>query len=312
MKVLLAMPIVRGQTHQRVMDAMYALEWDGRLDILLLMGGDDPETRVDNIVRKYNVARDVVLANGYDALMTLESDIIAPPDALKKLVEVDADVAYGLYVWQSIWHHWSAYRVVEEVEAVSISEDEEGAKAAWGKVVEVVGLGNGCTLIHRRVLSELPFRKSDVIGHPPDRSLAIDCQRLKFVQKCDLSVICGHIQRNPVPMTLWPDITRLGLYRATDVGAFPDDLKTNKLIYFKGGSAMMKLRLIDRYVARGRVIKYPGEIVEVSTEQGYKLIQRRIAKPVEEIDQPYETTAEYAQQMLKQRVREGGCKGCPK
>jgi len=227
------------------MDAMHALEWDGRLDILLLVGGDDPETRVDNIVRKYNAARDVALSNGYDALFTLESDIIAPPDALKKLAALEADVAYGLYVWQSIWHHWNAYRVVEEEEAISISEDPERAEAAWGKVCTVAGLGNGCTLIHRRVLSELPFRKSTVVGHPPDRSLATDCQRLMFVQKCDLSVICGHIQRDPVPMTLWPDITKRGFYRAMDVGRISDDLVTNELIYLKDAKGKERKRLLE-------------------------------------------------------------------
>jgi len=227
------------------MDAMYALEWDGRLDVLLLIGGDDAEIPVDNIVRKYNVARDVALKNGYDALMTLESDIIAPPDALKRLVAVEADVAYGLYVWQSMWHHWNAYWLVEEELAKSVSESPEMAEASWGKVIEVVGLGNGCTLIHRRVLEAFPFRKSDVCLHPPDRSLAMDCQEEGFVQKCDLNVICGHIQRDPVPMVLWPDITRRGFYRATDVGRIPEDLVTSELIYLKDATDEEKRRLIQ-------------------------------------------------------------------
>lgn len=75
----------------------------------------------------------------------------------------------------------------------------------------------------------------------------------------------------------------------------------------------MKVRVVDRFVGKGRVIRYPGEIIDVSFEMADKLIQRGIVEPLEEdAYQPYETTAEYAQQVLEQRARDGGCKGCPK
>lgn len=71
----------------------------------------------------------------------------------------------------------------------------------------------------------------------------------------------------------------------------------------------MKVKVLDRFVAKGRVIRFPGEIIDVSLEMARRLIDRGIVEPIE--DQPYETTAEYAQQVYKEKARSGGCKGCP-
>ena len=62
-----------------------------------------------NIAHNYNKARKWVLENDYDALFTVEADMIVPPDALEKLLAVDADVAYGLYCFKntSTWSAWS-------------------------------------------------------------------------------------------------------------------------------------------------------------------------------------------------------------
>ena len=74
----------------------------------------------------------------------------------------------------------------------------------------------------------------------------------------------------------------------------------------------MKVKVLDRFVGKGRVIIYPGEIIDISPEMADKLILRGIVEPADgQPYEPYETTAEYAQQVLEQKVREGGCKGCP-
>jgi len=42
-----------------------------------------------------------VLDQGFDALLTIEHDMVIPPDALLKLLDTKADVVYGLYVFRS-------------------------------------------------------------------------------------------------------------------------------------------------------------------------------------------------------------------
>jgi len=281
MKVLVTMPIVKGQIYPRAMDSMFGLEWTGQLDFLFLVGGDDPKTPEHNVVNKYNVARDVVLQNGYDALLTLESDIIAPPNALKRLVATSADVAYGLYVWKNGWPYWNAYSEIKERSAVSFSRDLEWCKEAWGKVRDVAGIGNGCTLIQRHVLERFPFRKPPIAGCA-DWGLSLDCQEAGFTQKCDLGVICGHIQTEPLPRILWPDIAKHGFYRATDLGPIPLDLVTNGLTYLKDMEGIMKVRLLHRaHLGRG-LVGGPGDIVNMTMEEAKQMIWHGIAEEVKE------------------------------
>jgi len=256
-------------------------EWDGQLDFFHLLGGDFPIPSVNNVVRKYNQAREVVLKCGYDALFTAECDIIMPRDALKRLAAVDADVVYGLYVWRRGHPSWNAYSYVGGRTARSFSRDLALAKASWGKVVGVKGLGNGCTLIHRRVLEKFPFRKMPVQQHSCDWALSVDCQEAGFVQKCDLSVICGHIDHfhnEQVPFIRWPDITQRGLYRISDVGPIPEDLETNALVYLKDMTGDMKVKMLERAHLGNSAMAQAGEVIELAKAQAKQMVWDGVAE----------------------------------
>ena len=73
----------------------------------------------------------------------------------------------------------------------------------------------------------------------------------------------------------------------------------------------MRVKVLERFVDKGQVT-YPGEIINISTEKALKLIRRNIAKAIGGEVPPFGTTAEYAEMMLEQRVKSGGCKGCSK
>lgn len=167
-----------------------------------------------NICHNYNKARRLVLDNGYDYLFTVEADMVIPPDALTKLLAVDADVAYGLYCFRNT-STWSAWTELDMVRGRSIRKDRSRAKAAWGKVIDVAGVGMGCTLIKRHVLETLEFRVDD-INNPDvhnDWVFAYDLQQNDFTQKCDLGVVCGHISMTPTPRVIWPDPDAPRMYR---------------------------------------------------------------------------------------------------
>jgi hypothetical protein len=86
--------------------AMDALEWGDHEVLVAYYGDDDPKlSHPENLTRKHNRMRQDALDGDYDALFTVEADMIIPPDALTKLIAVDADVALGLYVSRSsrIW-----------------------------------------------------------------------------------------------------------------------------------------------------------------------------------------------------------------
>jgi hypothetical protein len=168
-----------------------------------------------NITHQYNKARAMTLEGGYDALLCVESDMIVPPDTLTRLVACESDVAYGLYVFRHTKHAWSAYTSMEYTTGRSLSDDPDLAREVFGQVVDVEGVGLGCTLIKRSVLEGVAFRLQP---DAPDKTscdwtFALDCKAYNYTQRCDTGLVCGHLSYKPYPMALWPDITTDKLYR---------------------------------------------------------------------------------------------------
>jgi hypothetical protein len=121
----------------------------------------------------------------------------------------------------------------------SIRKDPEQAKAAWGKVIDVAGVGTGCTLIKREVLEQIEFRTDEM--HPDvhhDWVFAYDLQQKGFVQRCDMSVVCGHISMTPFPRILWPDPDAPRMYR----NDFLEKIKT-----LPDGSLVMEIGALGDY-----------------------------------------------------------------
>jgi len=212
-------------------------DYHGPID-WILSANDNPFIKpFDNITHQHNKARQTVIDSGYDALLSIEADMIVPPDAITKLVEMNTDIAYGLYVWRHKPRRWSAYKTIGLWGGESVSYDHggQGVRDAWGKVIDVAGLGLGCTLIRSHVFERLEFRLHDGnpswieekyaddfarLGIDPYRErrdmvcddwlLALDAQHYGFRQQCDLSIVCGHITDDG---TLWPDPNIDNFYR---------------------------------------------------------------------------------------------------
>jgi len=213
MKILVFCPTNPKWPHLygRTMHSLLRLRWEGVLEYLIMRGDSPLEDRHDRITWKYQRGREAFLRGDYDAMLTAEADMILPGEALERLIDVGADVAYGLYCFRNHPHRWSAYEEVREESAKAISDDAESAWEAWGQVIPVAGVGLGCTLIRRHVLEELDFHREETPSC--DWDFAIDCQSKGFVQKCDLGVICGHITSEPRFRIIWPDVEAEGLYR---------------------------------------------------------------------------------------------------
>ncbi len=223
--ILVYTPMLR--LYGRALQSILRLEWPGRLDIMFDKGNncpvDDLQKRFEYVTAKYNHGRTVTLAGDYAAMLQIEDDMIVPPDTLMRLWDTGADIAYGLYCWRHGDMRWSAYTEISDGHGTSLSQNRAAAQAAWGKVIDVQGIGSGCTLIRRHVLECLPFRKHrDACC---DWGLAMDAQAAGFRQVCDLGVVCGHMTsemdtRPAFPITygkkgppriIWPDPDREGL-----------------------------------------------------------------------------------------------------
>lgn len=221
--------------------SIMALEHDDVLDRVFSANDNPHDGPYVNVTHQHNKARRMVLEGGYDTLLSIEADMIVPPDTIARLIDCNADIAYGLYVWRSHRHRWSAYEDLGLWGGHSVSFNHSGAnaRAAWGNIIDVSGLGMGCTLIGRDALEAMPFRLHD--GKPgwieeehageiaaldiditrarehmvcDDWLLAMDAQHYGFTQRANCSLVCGHIDGDTV---LWPDPKEKQLYREEPV-----------------------------------------------------------------------------------------------
>jgi hypothetical protein len=192
--------------YPKAMESIYRQQWrGGTVTHYSPSGGDDVD---EPVAAKYEDARRVFLAGKWDYFMCAESDMILPPNAAQTLADLGTDVAYGLYCWRHRPSDWSAYTTLTYNFGESITRKPDVARECWGKVIEVAGVGQGCTVIGRHVVEHLPFHSRK--GLYPDYCFAVDAQYNGYKQLADLSVICGHIERDTV---LYPDITQPELYR---------------------------------------------------------------------------------------------------
>lgn len=205
-------PLVRSVTLQ----ALMSLDWPSCELVFSREDIPDPDRAQghQNMFEKYVRARQMALNGGYDALLTVEADIVVPRDGLSKLAEVDAEVVYGLYCSRRSNYGYNWLLVLEEgsVYAPPASLDSGFRQEAWGKVVESAGYGLGCTLIRRAALDQIPFRYPDP-EVACDWYFALDCQDTCVRQAHHCGVVCGHVNGNE---TLWPDPETI--YRRTIVG----------------------------------------------------------------------------------------------
>jgi hypothetical protein len=157
-----------------------------------------------NIIAAYVRLQAVFLAGSYDWLWIVENDLIVPPDALAKLLAVDADIAYGVYLFRRGPPSMNIQRN-DTTDPMTNDARMWAREFGAGHVVDCTGLGFGCTLIRRPVLEQFTMR-SEYGGGDADTCLARDAEKAGMVQKADLSVVCGHIR--PDRVVLWPTADR--------------------------------------------------------------------------------------------------------
>ncbi len=201
MRILVFCPfnaLLYGRTVESILNAVPV----GLIDYLFSYGDPDGSDKGENVRAAYHHGQAVFLNGDWDAMLTVESDQIIPVDTLQRLTQIDAGVAYGLYIWRYGSRNWTAYTAHDDdgKPMHSVSNDPEQAREWWGTVQDVTGWGFGCTLIHRYVL-ELVDWTSGVL---PDEALARLCNLQGVPQKCDLGVVVGHIQHKEA-LVLWPD-----------------------------------------------------------------------------------------------------------
>lgn len=237
---------------QAYLDGVRESSAEAGLDVEVVIDASQPHHPYDandlrnsheNTLMKYQAARQRALEGGFDALYTVEHDMIIPPDALVKLWQVkDAAVVYGAYMFRSrpmvlnLLRYIGNGRIDQTLQF--FTEDYRRARRAG--VFRVSGAGFGCTLIRREALERVEMRRNHEAGHPaPDMPFAMDCEKLHIAQKGHLGVICGHVC--PDGTVLWPgrENTTVGLVKVRIIQAFIGNVRGHSQRYQRGDEVEM-------------------------------------------------------------------------
>jgi hypothetical protein len=212
--ILIFTPVLR--LEPATVGALMALEWGGPLTLVLqrdnpATGDDARAVGIVNHLHQYQRGRDLFLGGGYDALLVVESDIIPPPDALRRLAalaEQGAEVSYGAYLFRG--NGRPMVNVLERyggwpAQARNVGEPLNG-RGLWRAavrqgVIDCSGSGLGCTLIRRHVLEAVPFTAPEGPGHF-DTYWTNAVYQAGYRMMADLAVQCGHV--DPDRGVLWP------------------------------------------------------------------------------------------------------------
>jgi hypothetical protein len=199
MKILVATPTFGTGPHPLTVEAIGALESAHTWEWRQYRHNPYPVPDGRNVLAQYLAIRDDFLAGDWDALLTIEHDMVPPPHAIDALVETGAPVAYGVYLLRHGSHVLNTWEYVG-----TRNLGESLTLARYGRVTgvrRVSGVGNGCTLIHRAVIERFPFHDGGYAGQSPDMPLSIDCVRADVLQVAHFDVLCGHVSEGRV---LWP------------------------------------------------------------------------------------------------------------
>lgn len=202
--ILVFTPIYR--LEPETVTAIFAMEWDGPISYLFQRDNPFPDNGRQNHLHQYQRGREVFLAGRYDAMLVIESDIIPPVDTIKKLMALNADIAYGVYRFRvsNVVNIFERYHPGARNIGESLSiHPHKLYRAVQKGITPCSGAGLGCILIRRHVLEAIEFRRNAPYTVHCDTWFTIDTYRAGYSMMADMSVICGH--KNEFGEILWPE-----------------------------------------------------------------------------------------------------------
>ena len=144
--------------------------------------------RIDQI---RNLIADWVV-KGYDYLFSVDSDIVFPPDTLKKLVSHDKDLVSGVYRQRNPEQHLEVYNLDQSRMDISELNDYP--------LTRIGGCGFGCVLVKKEVFEKIGYPQFEYhvsLDHSgtvsEDTDFCMKAMKAGFKLWCDPTVVCGHI-----------------------------------------------------------------------------------------------------------------------
>lgn len=158
----------------------------------------------ERIVASRNLLREKTLHEGYDYFLSLEQDVIPPPQVIENLMGHHKDVVSGVYfkIYDIKVKDWDG--IVKDKKAAlpllfKFDDDPTKMHVCYPKDVEgdqffeIRACGLGCVLIHRNVLEKVKFRYDETKDTFDDMLFCHDALQEGFKLYADTSVKCKHL-----------------------------------------------------------------------------------------------------------------------
>lgn len=156
----------------------------------------------DRIVHSRNLIREEVLKSEYDYFLSLEQDVIPPPDVIERLLSHDKDVVTGVYFKEYFAQNAETNKVEKLVlPLIYKTLDEENLREVEYHEIEgssfmkVTACGLGCILISKEALKDITFRHNEKYPAFDDMYFCKDAEQLKIPIFADTTIKCKHLHR---------------------------------------------------------------------------------------------------------------------
>lgn len=149
--------------------------------------------RGEQILSSRKFLQQFALENGFDYLFFLDSDVIAPPDVIERLLIHNKDIVTGVYLNKFVFGKKAGIAPVLYVDekpghARLVSQNE----VIDSRLMEIGAAGLGCCLISRKVLEKATMElNKEVTGE--DVSFFMSAKEHGFKAYADTSVKCRHL-----------------------------------------------------------------------------------------------------------------------
>lgn len=158
----------------------------------------------DRIIASRNRIREKVLKEGYDYFFSLEQDVIAPPDAIQRLLHHTQDIVCGVVIGLQEVNKKIIPAPMMYVQS-TVNPDLmwflDPKEVATPQLIEIKACALGCVMIKQGVLKDIQFRYE---GGFDDMIFCLDATNRGYKIYCDTTVKTEHHQKQ----NQWTDIQK--------------------------------------------------------------------------------------------------------
>jgi hypothetical protein len=176
-------------------------------NIIGVMPDKNDVKKVRTMAKCMEIIRNYALINNYDYLFSLECDVFPPKDIIARLLEINNPAAGATYFIDS---GPFSRLMVQRTEPETLAGEsivrnltiDESFLFCDGTVKFAFGIGLGCVLIHKSILTRVKFRYEPGSLVHADSYFYRDLYNLKQPVKVHTGIICTHINQD------WGEIAR--------------------------------------------------------------------------------------------------------